>query len=442
MMSSQYAPDCQSSTVIEASTCHSRSQDESQDGKAKEATSSLSPADHSSDTGRACWSFAHYMVIFGSFCGLFASFGWCSGIGLFQDYYQRNQLKAYSPTIIAWINSLGFFLMYFGACLVGPLTIRLGPMPVIVVGSTLHVAGLLGTSFSSRLYQIILLQGILSPLGVSAVFFVNVQILNRWFRGRQSLVTAISACGTSIGGVIFPLMIKYLLPKIGFGWTMRCVVLIIFLLLTITTMCIKSPPANPIPQPQPSSASQNNRRWSTILRDRNLLLTISGISFLCSTYFLVSGFVVPVARLRGIVGRIVPGLMADRIGRFNTMALFGVLSTAFIFGLWLPGTGVSTSIAFSVIYGFSSGCAVSLGPSMIFKISHPQHIIPNLTVLYCVQSIAALFINPIGGALLSVGHGQNPHYLQLLAGFNCAVGTILTILARASQTGLVVRKVA
>ncbi|KAH8432322.1 uncharacterized protein LDX57_009961 [Aspergillus melleus] len=56
----------------------------------------------------------HYMVVIGGFCGMFASFGWRAGSGFFQGYYQQDQLRDYSPSTIAWINSVGFFLMYFG----------------------------------------------------------------------------------------------------------------------------------------------------------------------------------------------------------------------------------------------------------------------------------------------------------------------------------------
>ena len=41
-----------------------------------------------------------------SFCCLFVSFGWLNCIGVFQAHYQRNQLRSYSHSNIAWISSL------------------------------------------------------------------------------------------------------------------------------------------------------------------------------------------------------------------------------------------------------------------------------------------------------------------------------------------------
>ncbi len=80
------------------------------------------------DGGLAAWS-----VVLGAWCILFCSFGWinssCSpgnstlsknrgltcasaGIGAFQNYYQEDLLKQYSPSTIAWIPSLQIFFMY------------------------------------------------------------------------------------------------------------------------------------------------------------------------------------------------------------------------------------------------------------------------------------------------------------------------------------------
>jgi hypothetical protein len=35
------------------------------------------------------------------------------GIGIFQDYYEQNQLRSYSSSTIAWIPSVESFMMFF-----------------------------------------------------------------------------------------------------------------------------------------------------------------------------------------------------------------------------------------------------------------------------------------------------------------------------------------
>jgi hypothetical protein len=74
--------------------------------------------------------FQAWACTFGAFCCLFCSFGmylhitslslfeinrltdgkgWINAIGIFQGYYQQNQLKEYSPSTVSWVGSLEIF---------------------------------------------------------------------------------------------------------------------------------------------------------------------------------------------------------------------------------------------------------------------------------------------------------------------------------------------
>lgn len=53
------------------------------------------------DGGPTAW-----LAVAGATACLVVSFGWVNVIGLFQEYYQSNQLRDYTPSDIAWIPSL------------------------------------------------------------------------------------------------------------------------------------------------------------------------------------------------------------------------------------------------------------------------------------------------------------------------------------------------
>ncbi|KAI9043015.1 MFS general substrate transporter [Aspergillus affinis] len=386
----------------------------------------------------------HYMVVIGGFCGMFASFGWRAGSGFFQGYYQQDQLRDYSPSTIAWINSVGFFLMYFGACIVGPITQRIGPQPLLLIGSAMHIAGLLGASWCTKFYQFFLTQGVISSLGASALFFISVQTMGRWFERQQALAIGIAASGVSAGGIVFPLMIQHLIPIIGFSWTMRCAVLVLLVLTTISNLTLRSPPEALRARRRMRMAMPQDGSCRAGLWDRRLWLTIAGTTLFANGYFVVLTFLTTVAHLRGwkndvdslvvlngasFFGRIIPGMIAGRVGSFNTMCVLGMLSTVLVLGLWLPDSGFGGAVVFSVTFGFTSASTVSLGPAMLFQMSDLRSITRNLAVLYLVQSFAGLTSSPIGGALLDVGH-KGALYLQLFCGLMTGVGTLITLLAR------------
>lgn len=48
------------------------------------------------------------------------------------------------------------------------------------------------------------------------------------------------AAGSSLGGVIFPIMVTHLIPEVGFGWTLRICAFLILALLTFAIFTVKS----------------------------------------------------------------------------------------------------------------------------------------------------------------------------------------------------------
>ena len=127
-----------------------------------------------------------WLTVAGASACLFVSFGWVNCVGIFQDYYQTHQLKEYSASNIAWIPALQskfssscypvyltmlVFFMLFGGTFVGRIFDSYGPRYLLIVGTFLHVFGLMMTSISKKYYQLLLSQAICSSIGASMVFY-------------------------------------------------------------------------------------------------------------------------------------------------------------------------------------------------------------------------------------------------------------------------------
>lgn len=146
----------------------------------------------------------------------------------------------------------------------------------------------------------------------------------------------------------------------------------------------------------------------------------------------LASYLIPILNAVSIFGRIIPSIIADRVGRFNVMIATTVLSTIIVLGLWLPAKGDVPIIIFAILYGFATGAFVSLGPALIAQISPIQEIgVRNGTFFLCV-SIGGLTGNPIGGALIARDNGGYL-YLQLFCGLTMALGTIGFIASRYVQ---------
>jgi MFS family permease len=180
------------------------------------------------------------LALLGGWCCLFCSFGWINCIGIFQDYYQLNTLSQYSSSTVSWIPSMEVFVMFLGGPVFGKVFDNYGPWYLLIFGTFFHVFGLIMTSLSSQYYQFFLAQSVCSAIGASAVFYAATGSVSTCFFKRRATAFGITASGSSLGGVIFPIMVSKLIPKIGFPWTMRAAAFLILGMLLIANVTVKS----------------------------------------------------------------------------------------------------------------------------------------------------------------------------------------------------------
>lgn len=61
-----------------------------------------------------------------------------------------------------------------------------------------------------------------------------------WFKKRRALAFGIMVSGSSLGGVILPIMVQRLIREIGFGWAMRTTAFFLLGLLVFGNFAVKS----------------------------------------------------------------------------------------------------------------------------------------------------------------------------------------------------------
>lgn len=133
-------------------------------------------------------------------------------------------------------------------------------------------------------------------------------------------------------------------------------------------------------------------------------------------------------------GRILPGYLGDKVGRFNVMIFTTLFSAILVLALWIPAQGNAPMILFAALFGFSSGTFVSLVPSLVAQISDIREIGRRNGTNFFIVAFAALSGNPLGGALIARDHGDYV-WLQVFSGVTMAVGGFIYIAARHVQVG-------
>lgn len=306
------------------------------------------------------------------------------------------------------------------------------------------------TSLSTEYYQFILAQSIVSSVGSSAAFNACMASVVSWFFRRRGAALGIMVSGSSVGGVVLPIMMSKMIDQVGFPWAIRAVAFLFLFLLGIACLTVKS---RLPPRPRPFVFKE----YVDGLRQPSFTTTAIGLFLFFWGMFLPFNFVILQARAQGmdenlviyllpimnavsILGRIVPGIVADRWGRYNVMILITFISALFCLALWIPGRSNASIIVFLVIFGFSSGGFVSLGPALIAQISDMRQIGTRTGTAYAVQSFGALTGSPIAGAIVAA-QGGSYLGLQLFCGFAMIAAVGVFIMARTVQVGFKVKVV-
>lgn len=179
------------------------------------------------DGGVKAWTqaFMGHLVVFNTW-GVITSFG------VFQAYY-TSQLGM-APSTVSWIGSMqGLCHFLIGA--VSGRALDAGYFyHVFVGGLILELLGVFMTSLSTNYWQLFLAQGVCTGIGCGLQFCPAVSLVSTYFDKHRSVAVAIVVSGSATGGMVYPTLVRQLLPKIGFAWCLRAMGLIMIVIGGIT----------------------------------------------------------------------------------------------------------------------------------------------------------------------------------------------------------------
>jgi MFS family permease len=147
------------------------------------------------------------------------SWGLPTAFGVYQLYY-RDTLHL-SQSKVSWIGSVQFLLTYGMCTLSGRLADAGYIRSTMTVGAFLVVLGTFMTSLGTQYWHFFLAQGICCGLGEGIMFMPPLAVCSSYFTRNRTMALTCAATGTSIGSVVFPAIIQYSIPHVGFGWAVR-----------------------------------------------------------------------------------------------------------------------------------------------------------------------------------------------------------------------------
>ena len=281
--------------------------------------------------------------------------------------------------------TLGIFL----PPLIGPLIDRWSVRGLMTLGTLSFICGLGLLSFTEGITQFIWVYAffittantLLGPMTGPA-------LIARWFTSARGRALGIAATGASLGGFAFPWLVAEWLSAAGWRWTLQIsAVLVSVCVLPFVFFVLRDyPPLSPEApsQAEPGSATQANPAMMTnrdILRApaywiigicfgllfmtytavlSNLGMFLEGLGFEAS----LTGTLISVVAISGLVGKLALGAASDRIGLKAGLAIALCLTGS---GIFLFSTEPPYSILFvgACVLGLSAGGMVPVWTGMV-----------------------------------------------------------------------------
>ncbi|KIM75932.1 hypothetical protein PILCRDRAFT_826763 [Piloderma croceum F 1598] len=378
----------------------------------------------------------------GSWFIIFATFGYLNAFGVYQAYYSTHLGKPDST--ISWIGSFQLFMQFALGYPAGKLFDEGYCRHLIFGGSIVYSLSLFMLSLTkNKFYQVFLAQGVGAGLGTGLLFLPATSVISHWFARRRSFAIGVVIAGSSVGGVVFPIMLNNLISSIGFASAVRASAYLVLGSLVIANLLVA--PRLPPRRLRPAHMQLPPPDLKKIFNHRAYQLAIIG-GFFCTWGFFMPFFYLQIfAQSKGVdenlafyllailngasvFGRILPNFVADKIGPYNMIIPFSFATAVMIFG-WLGLKNTADFIVFAILYGFLSGAFISLLPSIFMTLASSMGEMGiRIGIGFFGNAFGALTGTPICGALL----GDDLQWWKptVFAGVTVCTGTVFLAIAR------------
>ncbi len=311
--------------------------------------------------------------------------------------------SAFSFFAVAWMEAFGtsrgetLLIMSVAQLLTGllyPFTGRamdrsslrwIGVAGIVCLG-----CGLLLSSFTTALWQLLVIYALLmASANALAGALYSQTVAARWFRGRRGLAIGISSIGSSLGALVFPLLVSTLLGVMDWRQTLQLLAVVIPLIaIPLMLLIVADSPEQKGVEPDPElvpAKADGDPAWSTkmILKERYFWAMLLALVPIIVTPVALTGNIAPYAQdleispqaagglmsiwaLCNILGKVSFGWLADRIEQ-RVLYLFALVPSVAALFLLLLVPSYFTLLLVMIAMGIGSGGYLPMVGMMISR---------------------------------------------------------------------------
>ena len=338
--------------------------------------------------------------------------------------------------------------------LAGHIQDKFSPRMTAVIGGILTGAGLIVISQSNALSAWILGFGVLTGPGLGFGYASATPPAIKWFpSSKTGMIAGIVVAGFGLASVYIAPLANFLIARFGLSQSMLIFGVAFLAVVCILSMFLVNPPAGYVAAGEvPSTNTTAAPAAPATDFSPSQMLKTGAFYKLWFMYFIGAGaaliiiggvagmakqsmgdlawLVVALMAVGNAGGRIVAGVISDKIGRTKTLLIMMSLQSAVIFSLlFVPETEAVLLVAAATMVGFNYGTNLSLFPSVTKDYFGLKNFGINYGLLFSAWGIGG-FIFPRLSQMI-VAQTGTPNTAYLLCSILLAAGAILSLMTGA-----------
>jgi MFS family permease len=326
--------------------------------------------------------------------------------------------------------TVGFIVMGIAGFGWGALSDRIGARPVVLMAAVLLGAGLILASRATDLWVFQFAYGGLVGASGGAFFAPIISATLGWFDKHRSLAVSLVSVGGGVAPMVITPFASLLIETNGWRSAMLTIAIAALIVIIPASLLIRRAPAEAETQTQPTDTAPAERRPSSgfaALRTPQFIVlaatfflccaahsgpifhTVS-YAMICGASALAAASIYSVEGVAGLFGRLIFGVLADRLGVRRVLVAGLVLQAAGIY-TYIYVTQLTEFYMLAVVLGMAYGGVMPLYSVIARDYFGPQVMGTVLGGATMTASIGMAF-GPLGGGWLYDTFGSY-HWLYI-----------------------------
>jgi len=238
-------------------------------------------------------------------------------------------------------------------------------------------------------------------------------LLPTYFNTRLGLAIGIASSGSSLGGVIYPIVLRSLVKNIGFPWAVRVIGFMALATLIIPCIVMKErvKPAVRKSRPMIDYSAFTDAPYMTFVAATMIGFVALTVPLFYISYFALEQritdenlafYIVPIYNAASIFGRILPNFLSDKIGPINVITPCAFITGILLFLLIvIDAEEVGAFVVLSMLLGFFSGVFVAIPGTCFPRLTKDKSMLgTRVGMCFFMCAFALLLGGPAAGAIL------------------------------------------